>query len=79
MRLANNTAARVRRSIAGRRAARAMRSRIQRELAEYRTPGERDQLYAILARHSAEDRAPVDRVLTRQPDSWTARHHTRTL
>ena len=38
---------------------------LERELAEYRTDSERSELYAMLSRHTAEEIAPIERVLTR--------------
>ena len=35
-----------------------------REIAEYRTDSERQDLYAMLSRHTAEEIAPIERILT---------------
>jgi len=56
----------LRSSLAQRRAAGAERRRLARELACYRTPAERLELDLILGRHSAEEVAEVDAILTRQ-------------
>lgn len=56
----------LRTSTAQHRAERTALRRLEHELAEYRTDAERRDLYAILARHSAEQVAPVDRILVRQ-------------
>jgi hypothetical protein len=53
-------------AFARRRAARAERRRLERELAEYRTPAERHELDAILARHTAEEIAPIESIIRRQ-------------
>jgi len=39
---------------------------LQRELAEYRSPAERHELDAIMARHTAEEIAPIERIILRQ-------------
>ena len=46
-----------------RRAARARRDRLRAELASYRTPGERADLEAMLARHSADEVAELEALL----------------
>lgn len=56
-----------RRATAARRRARLTdQRRLERELAEYRTKAERQELDAILARHTAEEVAPLERILLRQ-------------
>jgi hypothetical protein len=57
----------VRSTLARRRSARREQLRLERELAAYSTPRERDELMAILARHTAEQIAPVERVLRNLP------------
>ena len=37
---------------------------LEREIAEYRTDSERQDLYAMLSRHTAVEIAPIERVLT---------------
>jgi uncharacterized coiled-coil DUF342 family protein len=37
---------------------------LEREIAEYRTASERSDLLAMLSRHTAEEIAPIERVLT---------------
>jgi hypothetical protein len=39
-----------------------------RELAEYRSDSARQDLYAMLSRHTAEETAPIERIL-----NWQAR------
>jgi len=39
---------------------------LEREIAEYRTASDRQDLYAMLSRHTAEEIAPIERILTRQ-------------
>jgi hypothetical protein len=53
-------------TVARRRAMRAEQRRLERELAEYRSPAERHELDAILARHTAEEIAPIERIVLRQ-------------
>ncbi|WP_088317797.1 hypothetical protein [Kineosporia sp. R_H_3] len=48
-----------------RRAARAERRKLDRELATYRTPAERDDLAAMLDRYDDVDAAPVREALNR--------------
>jgi hypothetical protein len=55
--------------LAQRRAAGAERRRLARELACYRTPAERLELDLALGRHSAEETAEVDAILTRHATS----------
>jgi hypothetical protein len=47
------------------RAQRAERARLRAELASYRTPAERADLEAMLARHSSEDVAELEAMLRR--------------
>lgn len=56
----------LRSSLAQRRAARAERQRLARELSEYRTPAERLELDLILGRHSEEATADIHEILSRQ-------------
>ena len=53
-------------AVARRRAMRAEQRRLERELAEYRSPAERHELDAILSRHTAEEIAPIERIVLRQ-------------
>ena len=39
---------------------------LEREIAEYRSDSDRLDLYAMLSRHTAEEIAPIERILTRQ-------------
>jgi hypothetical protein len=59
----------LRTSLAQRRVARTQRRRLARELAAYRTPAERLELDLILGRHSAEETAEIDAILTQQTAS----------
>jgi len=47
-------------------AARSERRRLEHDLAEYRSEAERQDLYAMLARHTAEEVAPIQRILSRR-------------
>ena len=49
------------------RAARSEQRSLERDLAEHRSEAERQELYAILSRHTAEQAAPIERILTRRP------------
>lgn len=40
--------------------------RLVNELAEYRSPSERQDLYSSLSRHTAEEIAPIERILNLQ-------------
>jgi hypothetical protein len=62
----------LRSSLIQRRATAAARRRLAQELACYRTPAERMELDLILGRHSAEETAEVDAILSRQtaPDLY---------
>jgi hypothetical protein len=55
----------LRTSVAQRRAAREKRRRLAAELASYRTPAERHELALIIGRHSAEEIAEVEALLSR--------------
>ncbi|SDX67102.1 hypothetical protein SAMN05660209_01035 [Geodermatophilus africanus] len=59
----------LRSSLTRRRAAGAARRRLARELSCYRTPAERLELDLVLGRHSAEETAEVDAILSRQATS----------
>lgn len=59
----------LRTSFTHRRAAGAARRRVAHELSSYRTPAERLELDLILGRHSAEETAEIDAILTRQAAS----------
>ena len=48
-----------------RRAERRELRELERELAEYRTQSDRQDLAAMLSRHTAEEIAPIERILTR--------------
>jgi hypothetical protein len=63
------TVASLRSSLAQRRAADAERRGLAQELACYRTPAERLELDLVLGRHSAEETAEVDAILSRQTTS----------
>lgn len=38
---------------------------LEREIAEYRSASERQDLYALLSRHTAEEIAPIERIIYR--------------
>ena len=48
------------------RAERREQRQLERELAEYRSHSDRQDLYAMLSRHTAEEIAPIERILNRQ-------------
>ena len=64
-----STITELRSRIARRHAARADRLRLEHDLATYRTPAERRELQAIMARHQASDVAPLERIVSRQTSS----------
>lgn len=47
------------------RAERREQRQLEREIAEYRTESERQDLAAMLSRHTAEEIAPIERILNR--------------
>ena len=63
----------LRSSLAHRRSAHRARAQLQRELAGYDTPSARRDLNAILARHTPEEVAPIERILSQQPVGRTRR------
>lgn len=58
-----STVTTVRSTLARRRSAHREQLRLTRELAAYSTPREREELQAILGRHTDEEVAPVERLL----------------
>jgi hypothetical protein len=68
------TVASLRSSLAQRRAADAERRGLAQELACYRTPAERLELDLVLGRHSAEETADTDAILSRQATMFSHRH-----
>jgi hypothetical protein len=56
----------VRKTVTERRQARQARRRLERDLAEFRTPTERRELDAMLARYPLEETVEVHRILARQ-------------
>ncbi len=56
----------LRTSIVRRRVARTKRRRLARELASYQTPAERLELDLILGRHSEEETAEIQAILSQQ-------------
>ena len=64
----------VRSTLARRRSARREQLKLEREIAAYSTPREREELMAILGRHTAEQIAPIERVLTAQAAARVATH-----
>jgi hypothetical protein len=65
----------LRSTTARQRAARSERRHLAHALAEYRTEAERQDLYAILSRHTPEQAAPITRILDRQSRSAALVHH----
>ena len=64
------------RSTAGRYLAELREQRqLERELAEYRSDSDRQDLYAMLSRHTAEEVAPIERILNRQNPGRGLAHH----
>jgi hypothetical protein len=63
----------LRSSLADRRAAHRARTRLERELAGYDTPSARRELDAVLARHTAEQIAPIEKILSLQSVGRTRR------
>jgi hypothetical protein len=63
----------LRTSLARHRVARTERRRLESELASYRTGAERLELDLILGRHSAEETAEIDAILSRQTASASYR------
>ena len=63
----------LRSTLADRRSAHRARTRLERELAGYDTPSARRELDAILARHTAEEIAPIEKILSRQSVGHTRR------
>ncbi len=61
---------RLRGSLAKRRNVRRGRYHLERQLAAYTTPAGRSEIETILARHTAEESAPVARILLRQAPSF---------
>ena len=62
-------------SRARQRAARSEQRRLERDLAQHRSEAERQELYAILSRHTPEQAAPIERILTRRPLPGGLVHH----
>ena len=56
----------VHKTVTERRGARQARRRLEQDLAEFRTPTERRELDAMLARYSLDETAEVHRILARQ-------------
>ena len=48
------------------RAERREQRQLERDLAEYRSDSDSQDLYAMLSRHTAEEIAPIERILSRQ-------------
>jgi hypothetical protein len=63
----------LRSTLADRRSAHRARTQLERELAGYDTPSARRELDAILARHTAEEIAPIEKILSRQSVGRTRR------
>ena len=56
----------VRNTVSERREARQARRRLERDLAEFRTPAERRELEAMLARYPLDETLEVHRILARR-------------
>ena len=56
----------LRSSLAHHRSAHRARTQLQRDLAGYDTPAARRELDAIMARHTAAEIAPIERILSQQ-------------
>ncbi len=69
----SSTLTSVRSALAQRRATHRARVQLERELASYDTPSGRRELDAILARHTAAEIAPIERIITRQSLARTRR------
>ncbi len=69
-----STVTTLRSSAARQRAARAEQRQLERGLAHYRTAADRRDLYAILARHSEEQAAPIERILAKQDRAGAFTH-----
>jgi hypothetical protein len=65
----------LRSSRARERVARSEQRRLERDLAEHRSEAERQELYAILSRHTARQATPIERILTRRPLPGGLVHH----
>lgn len=65
----------LRSATARKSAARTERRRLEHDLAEYRSEAQRQDLYAILSRHTPEQSAPISRILDRQSRPGALVHH----
>lgn len=72
--MSSTTVTSLRSSIAQRRVARLQRRRLTRELASYRTPAERLELDLILGRHTADEVAEVQAILSQLDTSVVHRN-----
>jgi hypothetical protein len=63
----------LRSTLSNKRSAHRARTQLERELAGYDTPAARRELDAILARHTAEEIAPIEAILSRQSMDRTRR------
>lgn len=72
--MSSTTVTSLRSSIAQRRVARLRRRRLTRELASYRTPAERLELDLILGRHTADEVAEVQAILSQLDTSVVHRN-----
>lgn len=66
MLIQKTTISTLRDNLAARRTARREQLRLEKELAQYTTPADRSELYAIIARHSADETRDLDAILSRQ-------------
>jgi hypothetical protein len=65
-----SSVATLRSSLAHRRSVRRDQQRLERDLANYDTPSARLELDAILSRHTAEEIAPIEKILNRQAATY---------
>jgi hypothetical protein len=66
MNAATDTISTLRTQLAARRMVRQRNKRLEAELASYNTPAQRQELEAILGRHTPEEAAQVEAILSRQ-------------
>jgi hypothetical protein len=66
MSTAASTVTTLRSTLAHRRAVRREQLQLERELASYDTPADLRDLQAILERHTADEKAPIERILYSQ-------------
>jgi hypothetical protein len=70
-----STAISLRSIAARRRDERRDQRKLEQELAEYKCGSARQDLYAMLSRHTAEEIAPIERILNRQACTGGSAYH----